>query len=56
VPLASDRVLRVPVGPKRIVPLPLPELMFRNLVRLWRAFSDRPFNYEGFLRWVELGG
>ena len=41
---------------KRFVPLPDPILMFKNLVRLWRAFSNKPFCYESFMEWVELGG
>ena len=41
---------------KRFYPLPIPELLFRNLVRLWRAFSGKAFNYEGFLEWVDAGG
>jgi len=56
IPLRSGQVIRLTLGAKRLVPLPIPELMFRNLVRLWRAFSDRPFNYEGFLAWVRMGG
>jgi len=43
-------------GPYRFLPLPVPTLIFRSLVRIWRAFSDRPLSYKGFLEWVEAGG
>ena len=56
VPLGLKRRIRLPLGLKRFVPLPEPILMFKNLVRLWRAFSRKPFSYSGFLRWIELGG
>ncbi|MCX8192158.1 MAG: hypothetical protein N3F06_05060, partial [Nitrososphaerales archaeon] len=35
------------------VPLPIPSLMFRNLVRLWSAFSDAHLDTSKVLRWVE---
>lgn len=35
---------------------PDPVLMARNLVRLWRKFSNAHFKYEDFLEWVEEGG
>lgn len=40
----------------RIVPLPEPLLMLRSLTRLWRKFSDSPFNYQEYLLWASLRG
>lgn len=41
---------------KRLYPLPLPVLMFRNLTRLWKAFSNKPIGYSRFLSWIGAGG
>ncbi len=56
--LAFPSTLRLPppLSVKRFYPLPEPVLMFRQLVRLWRAFSTKPFDYIRFLGWVEAGG
>jgi len=35
---------------------PEPILLFRNLIRLWRRFSDTWFNYMEFMEWIEAGG
>lgn len=35
------------------VPLPLPQLMFRNLARIWSRFSDRKLDAWGAARWAE---
>ena len=43
-------------GVYRFLPLPIPVLIFRNLVRIWRSFSDESLDYEGFMKWVEYGG
>ena len=43
-------------GAKRFHPVPEPVLMMRSLVRLWRAFSDRPFNYSDYLSWISSMG
>jgi CRISPR/Cas system endoribonuclease Cas6 (RAMP superfamily) len=36
-----------------LVPLPLPSLMFRNIARIWSAFSDIRLDVEGAARWAE---
>jgi len=36
-----------------IVPLPIPSLMFRNLARMWSAFSDTRLNVWEAARWAE---
>ena len=36
-----------------IVPLPMPSLMFRNLARIWSAFSDTHLNVWEAARWAE---
>jgi len=40
----------------RFHPLPEPILMMRSLVRLWRSFTDRPFDYTGYLSWISIMG
>ncbi len=45
---------RKPSNDYRFVPLPLPELMFRSLARLYSAFvSEIP---EGYREWLDAGG
>ena len=41
---------------RRFHPVPEPVLMMRSLTRLWRAFSDKPFNYSSYLSWVSSMG
>ena len=41
---------------RRFHPVPEPVLMMRSLTRLWKAFSDRPFNYLGYLSWISSMG
>jgi len=41
---------------RRFHPVPEPVLMMRSLVRLWKAFSDKPFNYTSYLSWVSSIG
>jgi len=35
------------------VPLPVPSLMFRNMARIWSAFSGTRLDAEGAARWAE---
>lgn len=44
------------INPYRFYLFPDPVLMFKNIVRIWRHFSNYPFNYEEYLEWIELGG
>lgn len=44
------------ISPYRYYPFPDPILMFKNIVRIWRHFSNYPFNYKKYLEWIELGG
>mgnify|MGYP000070605069 CR=1 FL=1 len=41
---------------RRFHPLPNPILLMRSIVRLWRTFSDKPFNYIDYLSWVSAMG
>lgn len=41
---------------RRFHPIPEPILMMRSLTRLWRAFSNKPFNYSDYLSWVSSMG
>ena len=36
-----------------IVPLPIPSLMFRNLARIWSAFSNINLDVQNAVRWAE---
>ena len=36
-----------------LVPLPIPSLMFRNIARIWSAFSDTHLDVQGTARWAE---
>jgi len=36
-----------------LVPLPIPSLMFRNIARIWSAFSDTHLDVRGVARWAE---
>lgn len=41
---------------RRFHPLPEPVLMMRSLMRIWRTFSDKSFNYSGYLSWISSMG
>jgi len=36
-----------------VVPLPIPALMFRNMARIWSAFSDTHLDAQGAAKWAE---
>lgn len=36
-----------------VIPLPIPALMFRNMARIWSAFSDAQLDAQGAARWAE---
>jgi CRISPR-associated endoribonuclease Cas6 len=56
--LSKNRKLSINsmISPYRFYLFPDPVLMFRNIVRIWRHFSNYPFNYEKYLEWIESGG
>ena len=41
---------------RRFYPVPEPMLMMRSLVRLWRSFANKPFNYSDYLSWISSMG
>jgi CRISPR/Cas system endoribonuclease Cas6 (RAMP superfamily) len=36
-----------------LVPLPIPSLMFRNMARIWSAFSDTQLDVQRAVKWAE---
>lgn len=53
----SCRHVRDAVRRYRFIPLPDPYLMFRNLLRLWMAFSNVPLkNHKEYIDWLKYGG
>lgn len=40
----------------RFYPVPDPQLLFRNLLRIWKRFSDHRLPYEDYISWLDGGG
>jgi CRISPR-associated endoribonuclease Cas6 len=40
----------------RFYPVPDPQLLFRNLLRIWKRFSDYRLPYEDYVSWLDRGG
>lgn len=40
----------------RFYPFPDPQLMFRNLLRIWKKFSDYKLPYNEYIGWLDNGG